>query len=99
MPKWCLPRRCGQTLLRRIWQKRWRNLQGGGGAMAGAEMQRPYKTRHPELVSGSISRRAPVLRVESDLAAKPRHTPCSSRAARWTLKQVQGDGFGEVGLR
>ena len=50
--------------------------------------------RHPELVSGSITRPAQVRPDESDLAAQPRTTAPTARGGKWTLKRVQGDGAG-----
>ena len=47
--------------------------------------------RHPELVSGSISRTAPwVLKKHNRDAGLENGT--SAFSARWTLKRVQGDG-------
>ena len=57
----------------------------------------PTIRRHPELVSGSIARPAQVRPDESDLAAQPRAIASTGRGDKWTLKQVQGDGFGFEG--
>jgi hypothetical protein len=61
------------------------------------DMVRPFNNcRHPELVSGSISPSCSgmphkILRYRRAVS-KP-----SNETARWTLKQVQGDGvFGAV---
>ena len=57
----------------------------------------PAIPRHPELVSGSISRAAQVWPDESDFSARPRAIAPTARGEKWTLKRVQGDG-GEFGL-
>ena len=58
-------------------------------------MTKPSRTRdrHPELVSGSI---VPHLRcvVRKANRAHPLLKGASACTETWTLKQVQGDGFG-----
>ncbi len=56
------------------------------------DMARPFNDhRHPELVSGSISPSCPRLPHKAKLRRRAAQKP-SGQTARWTLKQVQGDG-------
>ena len=58
-------------------------------------MTQPSRTqdRHPELVSGSM---VPHLRcvVQKADSTRPLFKGASACVETWTLKQVQGDGFG-----
>ena len=52
--------------------------------------------RHPELVSGSMSRHGRSHRSQAQANRKEAfQAPASRSAARWTLKQVQGDDEGD----
>ncbi|MGF7153318.1 cobaltochelatase subunit CobN [Novosphingobium gossypii] len=53
----------------------------------------PPASRHPELVSGSISPPASEVGVTIGAIGSPQQNTASE--ARWTLKQVQGDDVGE----
>jgi hypothetical protein len=51
--------------------------------------------RHPELVSGSIVPPSAERAIWHAHAVTPLGTDGSVQAAEWTLKQVQGDVFGD----
>ena len=51
----------------------------------------PSQSRHPELVSGSIERFTPMVFEMRERGGQRLQTQ-QSNSAKWTLKQVQGDG-------
>ncbi len=57
----------------------------------------PSFNRHPELVSGSIEVPVRWPLDNANRAVGSFHAP-KGPTAKWTLKQVQGDEFGSIGV-